>query len=262
MRKGSTGQPFRALSKAQRRMLGRLITGWLYPLVSVAGVMAIRFLLPENSAITASVILALAVACGLSVMSAATVMHEKENGLIPAFYISGIKPWKYLLSKCFHAALSAVLCGLFIFWFADPAVLRVQNGVMDWASLLSGSLLRLGNASVLMAVISVSSLCLAMIPARLCRSMSGYTVGGAFLLGLLLVPPVVDQLFSLSQGFLFHPYVLAGRILHTPEMLELTASYETLLLPLCILPVFASFSLGIGRLCAGGLLQGKGGASE
>ena len=261
MRRGVSGRPFRALYKAQRRMLGRTSTGWMYPLLCLGGVAVIRFLLPENLREAASVLLSLFAACGMSVISAATVMHEKENGLLPAFYISGVKPWRYLLSRCACAAVAAVVSGCFILWFGDPAVIRIEKGAVVWSALLQGNLPRLCMGAALMVLLSVCSVCLAMLPALCCDTLGGYTLSGAVLTALLLVPAAWDLLGSLPQGFLFHPAVLSARLLKSPEMLMHSLTLRPLLLPLAALGAFAVLCLVIGRLCAGGMLHGKGGAS-
>lgn len=261
MRRGVSGRPFRALYKAQRRMLGRASTGWMYPLLAVAGVAVIRFLLPEAYRETASLLLAMFLALGMSVIATAAVMHEKENGLLPAFYISGVKPWRYLLSRCCYAAVAALLSGCFVLWFGDPAVIRIEKGAVVWSALLQGNLPRLCMGAALMILLSVCSVCLAMLPALMCETLGGYTFSGAVLAVLLCGPAAWDLLSPLPQGFLFHPAVLAGRLIRSPEMLARRLTLEPLLMPLLSFALFALLCLAIGRLCAGGLLHGKGGAS-
>ncbi|MBE5778311.1 MAG: ABC transporter permease [Clostridiales bacterium] len=245
---------FWGLWGAQNRMVGRHRLFWLFPLL------AIRLLLPKDWQNPAAVLLAMVVACEAGILSMSMAVHEKENRLMPAFYIAGVKPGKYFLSKLLSGIIPMLLTGLIVIWFSDPDVLVVRFGKIKWDTVLNGDTQRLLKVSASSACMYLLASGFAMGLACFCSTVSGYSFAGIVLLVLLAGPAVWDAFFPLEAGFGFHPGVMFYWYLQRPELLapphEISKYY-----PLAA-AVLLLISLLLGLICAGAMIRGKGGQPE
>lgn len=263
--KRNKAKPFRALFSSQQRMMNRHHIGWLYIPLALVGSLILRILITGKIWFDIAALFVCALSVEMSIFAAGSTIREKENGLLPAFYISGIKPVQYLFSRILPAMFSAVVSACILAWFSDPEVLDTKFGEILWYTILNGNLTILGLYALTAFFLSIMSVCFSMIPARFSSTMDGYSLSGAGLSLLLMVPPVWDVFSPLPDFFTWHPVVAAARLIKDPALLEpglMTMDASVLPHMLIVCGSWTLLSLILGLLSVRGMLRLKGGRSE
>lgn len=248
------------LGGAHRLLARRYHMYWTLLLSALGGAAVIRLLVPLGWQEAAGILWAMFILCQSRAFTAGIAAVEKENGLISALYISGVKSGRFYLSLNFTGFMVSMLCGAFVLWFSDPAVLAFGLGGVKWDTFLAGDVNRflMGLLSLLLTHLCMSGL--AMIPVSLSSTFSGCTMGVYFLTALYLGPAVWDVFFPLPQAWCFHPGVCSFWTAFRIRQLEagtVPAQYAAL-----CLTGFIFLSRLVGFLCAKRMFSGKGAAGR
>ena len=245
---------------AHRLLARRYHMYWVLLLSALGGTAVIRLLLPAGWQKAAGILWAMFITCQSRAFAAGIAAVEKENGLISALYISGVKSGRFYLSLFLTGFAASIMCGAFVLWFSDPAVLAFGFGGIQWNTFLAGDLNRflMGLLSLLLTHLCMSGL--AMIPVSLSSTFSGCTMGVYFLTALYLGPAVWDVFFPLAGAWCFHPGVCSFWTAFRTQQLEagtVPAHYAAL-----CLTGFIFLSQMIGFLYAKRMFSGKGAAGR
>lgn len=258
--KAKHAHPLRAMMTADRRMLRRRGVTLLYALMALCCAALTRFVLPEGWRQMGAALLSLAMPMLLTLYAVGMLIsYEKSGRLHAALYASGAKARTYLASKCTLLSLLGVLAGCLIVWLADPAVLSITDGTVDWRSPGDGSLTALCIAGASALLMSWLMTCLSLPVAALCQSVSGFLIGALVLAGGLLAPAVVELIAPLPEAAGFCPTVLMVRLLGDPQGAGVRLMTTMTIYQCAALAGYLLLGWIVAERCANHLMRSKGG---
>lgn len=246
------------LGGAHRLLARRYHMYWTLLLSALGGVAIIRLLVPLGWQKAAGILWAMFMVCQSRAFAAGVAAVEKENGLISALYISGVKPGRFFFSLCCTGFAASMLGGAFVLWFSEPAVLSIGLGGVKWDTVLSGDIHRFLFGLLVLLLTHLFMGGVAMIPVSLGTTFSGCTMGVYFLTALYLGPAVWDVFFPLPEAWAFHPGVCSFWTAFRTELFE-TGAVPAHHAALCLIGLVFLSRL-IGFLCTRRMFGGKGAA--
>lgn len=215
--------PFRALFRADCRMLRRHGIALLYAFLALLYAAVLRFLAPEGQRPLLTTLLLLTDPAVMSLFfMGAVVLYEKNQHIHGALYVSAVRPRSWVLSKCLCFSLLGTLAGCFIQWFSNPAVLRgdAGGGMAILYTLGDGDLTALYVTLACMLLGGALFTCLSVAPAVAVRSLNGFILAVAVAEVALLLPAVIELFWPLPEYAGYHPAVLLARALYRPDQVS------------------------------------------